>query len=46
MSSANAVDAFVVATALEYERAVIATGDRKDLTRLAAPYKRISLMLL
>lgn len=46
MSSANAVDAFVVATALEYELAVIATSDRKDLTRLAAPHKRISLMLL
>ncbi|HVZ33744.1 MAG TPA: PIN domain-containing protein, partial [Polyangiaceae bacterium] len=46
MSSANAIDAFVVATALEFDTAVIATGDAADLTRLAAPYSQISVMPL
>lgn len=46
MSSASAVDAFVVATALEYEAATIATGDPKDLSRLSAPYRQISVMRL
>jgi hypothetical protein len=46
MSSANAVDAFVVATALEFDVAVIASGDTTDLARLAAPYRQISLMRL
>lgn len=46
MSSANAIDAFVVATALEFDTAVIASGDTKDLSRLAAPYRQISLMHL
>jgi hypothetical protein len=46
MSSANAIDAFVVATALEFDSAVIASGDAADLSRLAAPYHQISLMHL
>ena len=46
MSSANAIDAFVVATALEFEASVIATGDAKDLRRLSAPYRQVSLMQL
>lgn len=46
MSSANAVDAFVVATALEYDAAVIATGDVDDLRKLSAPYRQVSLMSL
>jgi hypothetical protein len=46
MSSTNAVDAFVVATALEYDSAVIATGDAKDLKRLSAPFNQLSLMSL
>lgn len=46
MSSVHAVDAFVVATALEFEAAVIASGDLKDLRRLCAPYQQISLMAL
>lgn len=46
MSSVHALDAFVVATALEFETAVIATGDPKDLRRLAAPHRQISLMAL
>src|SRR6187549_85459 len=36
LSSAHAVDAFVVAAALKFERAVIATGDPDDIRRLAA----------
>ena len=46
MSSVNAIDAFVVATALEFDTAVIASGDAADLARLAAPYRQISLMRL
>ena len=46
MSSANAIDAFVVATALEFDSAVIATGDAKDIKRLCAPYPQLSLMRL
>jgi predicted nucleic acid-binding protein len=43
LASAHAVDAFVVATALEFGLAVIATGDPEDLRRLAsrAPGLRI-----
>jgi len=43
LGSAHAVDAFVVATALEFGLAVIATGDPDDLRRLAkgAPSLRI-----
>jgi hypothetical protein len=46
MSSSNAVDAFVVATALEFDSAVIATGDFEDIQRISAPYRQISLMIL
>jgi hypothetical protein len=46
MSSANAIDAFVVATALEFDTAVIASGDTADLARLAAPYRQISVLPL
>jgi hypothetical protein len=31
---------------LEFEAAVIASGDLKDLRRLSAPYRQISLMAL
>jgi predicted nucleic acid-binding protein len=43
LGSAHAVDAFVVATALEFGLAAIATGDPDDLKRLArnAPNLRI-----
>ena len=43
LSSAHAVDAFVVATAAMYESAVIATGDPKDIRRLAAGLPRIRI---
>jgi len=46
MSSANAVDAFVVSTALEFELALIATGDPKDLKRLSLRHPQIALMAL
>jgi predicted nucleic acid-binding protein len=46
LPSANSVDAFVVATALEFEVSVIATRDAKDLARLSAPYGQISLLEL
>jgi predicted nucleic acid-binding protein len=43
LASAHAVDAFVVATALEFDRAVIATGDPDDIRRLAAPFRQVSV---
>jgi hypothetical protein len=46
LSSAHAVDAFVVATALQFETAVIATGDPADIRRLAAPFSRIGVLAL
>jgi hypothetical protein len=46
LSSAHAVDAFVVATALEFETAVIATGDPEDIRRLAAPFHHIGVLAL
>jgi hypothetical protein len=46
MTSAHAIDAFVVATALEFEVSVIATGDAGDLKRLSASFDQLSLMQL
>jgi hypothetical protein len=46
LSSAHAVDAFLVATALEFERALIASGDPKDVKRLAAGHPQISVLEL
>jgi predicted nucleic acid-binding protein len=43
MSSANAVDAFVVASALEFDRALIATGDPDDIRRLAARHRSLGV---
>ncbi len=43
LGSAHAVDAFVVATALEFSSAVIATGDPKDLRRLAAGFGQVRI---
>ena len=36
LGSAHAIDAFVIATALEFATAVIATGDPEDMARLSA----------
>lgn len=46
LSSEHAIDAFVVATALQFETAVIATGDPDDIRRLAAPFQRIGILAL
>jgi predicted nucleic acid-binding protein len=44
MPSRHAVDAFVVSTALEFDSALIATGDVEDLRQLSASYRQITLM--
>jgi predicted nucleic acid-binding protein len=46
LSSAHAVDAFVVATAAQFDAAVIATGDPDDIRRLAAPFSSIGVFAL
>ncbi len=46
LASAHAVDAFVVATALEFDRAVVATGDPDDIRRLAASHRRVRVFAL
>ena len=43
LPSVHAVDAFVVATALEFDASVIATGDPKDVRRLAASSKQVRI---
>lgn len=43
MSSASAVDAFVVASALQFDRALIATGDPTDIRRLAARHRSLGV---
>jgi hypothetical protein len=40
LSWEHAIDAFVVATALQFDTAVIATGAPDDIVRLAAPHSR------
>jgi hypothetical protein len=39
--SSHAVDAFVVATALEFGSALIATGDLADLSRLSSGFRQL-----
>lgn len=46
LSSAHAIDAFVVATALQFDTAVIATGNPDDIRRLAAPFRRVGVFAL
>jgi predicted nucleic acid-binding protein len=46
LSSAHAVDAFVVATAAQFDTAVIATGDPDDMGRLAGPFPKIGIFSL
>jgi len=46
LSSAHAIDAFVVATALQFDTAVIATADPKDIRRLTASFSRIGIFAL
>ena len=46
LSSAHAIDAFVVAAALQFDTAVIATADPKDIRRLAAPFSKVGVFAL
>lgn len=46
LSSAHAVDAFVVATALQLSPAIIATGDPDDIQRLASSFKQVRVLPL
>ncbi len=41
LSSSHAVDAFVVATALDFPESIVATGDPTDIERLAAGFKQL-----
>jgi hypothetical protein len=43
LGSTHAVDAFVVATALEFGTAVIATGDPDDIGRLCSGLRQLSV---
>jgi hypothetical protein len=46
LSSENAVDAFVVASALEFETSIIATGDADDIRRLAGRHPSVRVFAL
>jgi hypothetical protein len=46
LASTHAVDAFVVATALEFESSIIATGDPKDISRLAAAHRQVRVFAI
>ena len=46
MSSTNAVDAFVVAAALEFDKSIIATGDPTDIRRLAARHRSLGVFAI
>ena len=46
LASRHAVDAFVVATALEFDAAVIATGDPADIRRLAASHEQLRVFAI
>jgi predicted nucleic acid-binding protein len=46
LTSAHAVDAFVVATALEFDGAVIATGDPGDIRRLSSTHRQVKIFAL
>jgi len=46
LASSHAVDAFVVATALTFERAIIATVDPKDMARLVANARQVRIFPL
>ena len=46
LGSAHAVDAFVVSTALEFDSAVIATGDPKDMKRLLGVNRKVRVFAL
>jgi hypothetical protein len=41
LGSAHVVDAFVVATALQFDSAIIATGDPDEIRRLGSPFRKV-----
>ena len=46
LSSVHAVDALVVATALDLESAIIATADLKDIRKLAGSARKLNIFAL
>jgi predicted nucleic acid-binding protein len=46
LPSSHAVDAFIVATAMSFDTAVIATADPDDIRRLAGRQRRITVLAL
>ena len=46
LGSTHAVDAFVVATAIEFGSAVIATGDPEDMGRLSAGLRNVRVFAI
>ena len=46
LSSAHAIDAFVVATALQFDTAIIATSDPGDIERFASPFRHVRVFAL
>jgi predicted nucleic acid-binding protein len=46
LGSAHAVDAFVVATAIELGGAIIATGDPTNLSRLASGQRQVRILAI
>ena len=46
LSSSHAVDAFVVATALDFASAIIAAGDPKDISRLVEEYPQLRVFAI
>ena len=42
----RAIGAFVVATSLQFDAAVIATGDPDDIRRLASPLRHVRVFAL
>lgn len=46
LPSAHAVDACVVATALDFDAAVIATGDPGDIRRLSSTHRQVKIFAL
>lgn len=46
LGSKHAVDAFVVAIALEFSSAIVATGDPDDLSRLAAGHRQLRVFAI
>jgi len=46
LSSAHAIDAFVVAFARPFEQPLLATGDPSNIQRLAAPFRHVHALSL